>query len=136
MRIDWDQDGQRLYETGVDRGVCYPMNDQGVYTPGVAWNGLSAVNEKPSGAEASAIYADNIKYLNLMSNEEYKATIEAYTYPDEFAECDGSKEIATGVVIGQQKRKPFGFSYQTLIGNDTDGTDLGYKIHLVYGAMA
>ena len=136
MRIDWDQDGQRLYETGVDRGVCYPMNDQGVYTPGVAWNGLSAVNEKPSGAEASAVYADNIKYLNLMSAEEFGAGIEAYTYPDEFAECDGSAEIATGVYIGQQPRKKFGLSYRTVLGNDVKSNEYGYKLHLVYGCMA
>lgn len=136
MRIDWDKDGQRLYETGVDRGVCYPMNDQGVYTPGVAWNGLSAVNEKPSGAEASAVYADNIKYLNLMSAEEFGASIEAYTYPDEFAECDGSAEIATGVYIGQQPRKKFGLSYRTVLGNDVKSNEYGYKLHLVYGCMA
>lgn len=134
-RIEWDEIGTRYFETGVKKGVLYPFSN-GVYSSGVPWNGLTAVNESTSGAEITPLYADNIKYLNLMSNEEYKATIEAYTYPDEFAECDGSKEIATGVVIGQQKRKPFGFSYQTLIGNDTDGTDLGYKIHLVYGAMA
>ena len=132
----WDQDGQRLYETGIDRGVCYPMNDQGVYTPGVAWNGLSAVNEKPSGAEASAVYADNIKYLNLMSAEEFGAGIEAYTYPDEFAECDGSAEIATGVYIGQQPRKKFGLSYRTVLGNDVKSNEYGYKLHLVYGCMA
>ena len=132
----WDQDGQRLYETGVDRGVCYPMNDQGVYTPGVAWNGLSAVNEKPSGAEASAVYADNIKYLNLMSAEEFGASVEAYTYPDEFAECDGSAEIATGVYIGQQPRKKFGLSYRTVLGNDVKSNEYGYKLHLVYGCMA
>ena len=136
MRIDWDKDGQRLYETGVDRGVCYPMNDQGVYTPGVAWNGLSAVNEKPSGAEASAVYADNIKYLNLMSAEEFGASIEAYTYPDEFAKCDGSAEIATGVYIGQQPRKKFGLSYRTVLGNDVKSNEYGYKLHLVYGCMA
>lgn len=136
MRIDWDQDGQRLYETGIDRGVCYPMNDQGVYTPGVAWNGLSAVNEKPSGAEASAVYADNIKYLNLMSAEEFGADIEAYTYPDEFAKCDGSAEIATGVYIGQQPRKKFGLSYRTVLGNDVKSNEYGYKLHLVYGCMA
>ena len=132
----WDQDGQRLYETGVDRGVCYPMNDQGVYTPGVAWNGLSAVNEKPSGVEASAVYADNIKYLNLMSAEEFGADIEAYTYPDEFAKCDGSAEIATGVYIGQQPRKKFGLSYRTVLGNDVKSNEYGYKLHLVYGCMA
>ena len=136
MRIDWDQDGQRLYETGIDRGVCYPMNDQGVYTPGVAWNGLSAVNEKPSGVEASAVYADNIKYLNLVSAEEFGAGIEAYTYPDEFAKCDGSAEIATGVYIGQQPRKKFGLSYRTVLGNDVKSNEYGYKLHLVYGCMA
>lgn len=132
----WDQDGQRTYETGVDHGVFYPVNEQGVYTPGVAWNGLSAVNEKPSGAEASAVYADNIKYLNLMSTEEFGAGIEAYTYPDEFAECDGSAEIATGVYIGQQPRKKFGLSYRTVLGNDVKGNEYGYKLHLVYGCMA
>ena len=132
----WDQDGQRTYETGVDHGVFYPVNEQGVYTPGVAWNGLSAVNEKPSGAEASAVYADNIKYLNLMSAEEFGASIEAYTYPDEFAECDGSAEIATGVYIGQQPRKKFGLSYRTVLGNDVKSNEYGYKLHLVYGCMA
>lgn len=132
----WDQDGQRTYETGVDHGVFYPVNEQGVYTPGVAWNGLSAVNEKPSGAEASAVYADNIKYLNLMSTEEFGAGIEAYTYPDEFAECDGSAEIATGVYIGQQPRKKFGLSYRTVLGNDVKSNEYGYKLHLVYGCMA
>lgn len=132
----WDQDGQRTYETGVDHGVFYPVNEQGVYTPGVAWNGLSAVNEKPSGAEASAVYADNIKYLNLMSAEEFGAGIEAYTYPDEFAECDGSAEIATGVYIGQQPRKKFGLSYRTVLGNDVKSNEYGYKLHLVYGCMA
>ena len=132
----WDQDGQRTYETGVDHGVFYPVNEQGVYTGGVAWNGLSAVNEKPSGAEASAVYADNIKYLNLMSAEEFGAGIEAYTYPDEFAECDGSAEIATGVYIGQQPRKKFGLSYRTVLGNDIKNNEYGYKLHLVYGCMA
>ena len=134
--ITWDQEGRRIYETGVDHGVFYPMNEQGAYTPGVAWNGLSAVNEKPSGAEASPIYADNIKYLNLMSVEEFGAGIEAYTYPDEFAECDGSAEIATGVYIGQQPRKKFGLSYRTVLGNDVKNDKYGYKLHLVYGCMA
>lgn len=133
--LTWDQTGERLYETGVDRGVLY-VYDNGAYGAGVAWNGLTNVSEKPSGAEATALYADNIKYLNLISNEEFGATIEAYTYPDEFAECDGSAEIATGVVIGQQKRKTFGFAYRTKVGNDTDGNDYGYKIHLVYGCTA
>ena len=131
----WDSIGQRFYETGADHGVLYPFVNN-AYATGVAWNGLTAVNESPSGAEATPLWADNIKYLNLMSAEEFGATIEAYTYPDEFAECDGSAEIAPGVTIGQQKRKMFGFAYRTLIGNDTDGTDKGYKIHLVYGALA
>lgn len=134
-RITWDEIGSRFYETGVKNAVLYPMVN-GAYSTGVPWNGITAVNENTSGAEITPLYADNIKYLNLISNEEYKATIEAYTYPDEFAECDGSAEIATGVSVGQQKRKPFGLSYVTLLGNDTDGTDYGYKIHLVYGAMA
>lgn len=134
-KLVWDEIGSRYFETGVKKGVLYPAVN-GTYPKGVAWNGLTAVNENPSGAEASPLYADNIKYLNLYSTEEYGATIEAYTYPDEFAQCDGSAEIATGVVIGQQKRKPFGFSYVTILGNDTDGVDMGYKIHLVYGAMA
>ena len=133
--LTWDQTGERLYETGVDRGVLY-VYDNGAYGEGVAWNGLTNVSEKPSGAEATALYADNIKYLNLISNEEFGATIEAYTYPDEFAQCDGSAEIATGVVVGQQKRKTFGFSYRTKVGNDTDGNDYGYKIHLIYGCTA
>ncbi len=134
-RIVWDQTGQRLYETGVEKGVLFPFKS-GAYQKGVAWNGLTTVTETPSGAEATALYADDIKYLNLMSNEEFGGTIEAYTYPDEFAECDGSSEIATGVVVGQQKRIPFGLSYVTKIGNDTEGTDHGYKIHIIYGALA
>jgi hypothetical protein len=134
-KIVWDETGKRFYETGVEKGVLYPYKD-GAYKPGVAWNGLTAVTESPSGAEITALYADNIKYLNLMSNEEFGATIEAYTYPDEFAECDGSANLATGVVVGQQKRKMFGLSYVTRIGNDENGTDHGYKIHLIYGALA
>ena len=134
-KLVWDQVGERLYETGVDRGVLFPFSNN-AYEKGVAWNGLSSVSENPSGAEASPIYADNIKYLNLMSAEDFSATIEAYTYPDEFAECDGSASIATGVSIGQQKRKMFGFSYRTKIGNDVDGDEYGYKIHLVYGCLA
>lgn len=134
MRITWDQVGERYYETGVSKGVLYPM-DAGKYGKGVAWNGLTNVSESPEGAEATALYADNIKYLNLMSNEEFKATVEAYTYPDEFAECNGEKSLANGVNVGQQKRKAFGLSYQTKIGNDVD-SDLGYKIHLVYNALA
>ena len=135
-RISWDDTGKRLYETGVDRGVLYPVGLEGAYGNGVAWNGLTAVTESPSGAEATALYADNIKYLNLYSAEEFGATIEAYTYPDEFAVCDGSAEIEQGVTIGQQARKSFGLCYRTMLGNDVDGTDHGYKLHLIYGAMA
>lgn len=131
----WDQSSERLYETGVDRGVLYPVTNN-AYGTGVAWNGLTAVNESPSGAEPSDIYADNIKYLTLRSAETFGATIEAYTYPDEFAECDGSAEVATGVTIGQQTRKSFGLCYRTLVGNDTDGQDHGYKLHLIYGCTA
>lgn len=134
-KIVWDQTGERLYETGVEKGVLYPYSNS-AYAAGVAWNGLTAVTESPSGSEPTALYADNIKYLNLMSNEEFGATIEAYTYPDEFAACDGSASIATGVVIGQQRRSTFGLSYVTKLGNDTDGVDYGYKIHLIYGAVA
>lgn len=134
-KLVWDQSGERFYETGVSKGVLYPMT-AGEYTKGVAWNGLTAVTESPSGAEASPLYADNIKYLNLISNEEFGATIEAYTYPDEFAACDGSAAIAEGVMAGQQKRNSFGFSYVTKLGNDTDGADHGYKLHLVYGCLA
>lgn len=134
-KLVWDNSGERYYETGVDRGVLYPMAS-GAYTAGVAWNGLTAVTESPSGAEPTAIYADNIKYLSLMSAEEFGATIEAYTYPDEFAECDGSAEIAGGVKIGQQTRKTFGLCYRTIKGNDTDGNDHGYLLHIIYGAQA
>lgn len=133
--IIWDEIGTHYFETGVKKGVLYPFSN-GAYSDGVAWNGLTAVSESSEGGEITPFYADNIKYLNLISNEEFKATIEAYTYPDEFAQCDGSAEIASGVVVGQQKRKPFGFSYVTNLGNDTDGVDMGYKIHLIYGAMA
>lgn len=135
-RLIWDKTGERFYETGVSNGVLFPMGTGGKYAAGVAWNGLSAVTESPSGAEATATYADNIKYLNLVSAEEFGATVEAYTYPPEFAECDGSKEIAPGVYAGQQNRKTFGMSYKTLIGNDVDNTDHGYKLHLVYGCLA
>ena len=135
-RITWDNTGERYYETGVKMGVLYPIQTGGVYTKGVAWNGLTAVTESPSGAEATALYADDVKYLNLMSNEEFGATIEAYTYPDEFAECDGSAALTTGVMIGQQKRKTFGLCYRTTVGNDVDGSDYGYKLHLVYGCLA
>src|SRR5574344_1829106 len=135
-KLVWDESGKRVYETGVRNGVLYVQGENGQYENGVAWNGLTAVTESPSGAEPTALYADNIKYLNLISNEEFGATIEAYTYPDEFAACDGSASIATGVVIGQQKRSTFGLSYVTKLGNDTDGFDHGYKIHLIYGALA
>ena len=134
-KLNWDVQGERYYETGVSKGVLYPFKE-GKYSKGVAWNGLTAVTESPSGAEPTPLYADNIKYLNLLSNEEFAATVEAYTYPDEFAECDGSAELAAGVSVGQQKRIPFGMSYVTKIGNDTDGQDYGYKIHLIYGALA
>lgn len=135
-KITWDASGDRLYETGVDRGVLYPINSSGVYTPGVAWNGLTGITESPSGAEATALYADNIKYLSLYSAEEFGATIEAYTFPKEFEACDGSADLGEGVTIGQQTRKVFGLSYRTLLGNDIDGQDHGYKIHLIYGCMA
>lgn len=135
-KLVWDATGKRLYETGVNQGVLYPMDVNGTYTVGVAWNGLTAVTESPSGAEASPLYADNIKYLNLISAEEFGATIEAYTYPDEFAVCDGSAELTPGVSVGQQARKAFGLCYKTLLGNDVDGADFGYKLHLVYGALA
>ena len=136
-KLAWDQTGQRFYETGVRQGVLYPQNpSDGLYPLGVAWNGLTAVTESPSGAEANPIYADDIKYLNLISAEEFGATIEAFTYPDEFAACDGSASIAVGVAAGQQKRQPFGLCYRTLLGNDSEGEDLGYKLHLIYGAIA
>lgn len=136
MKLLWDETGERIYETGVSKGVVYPQDALGAYPLGVAWNGLTGVTESPSGAEATPIYADNIKYLNLISAEEFGGTIEAYTYPDEFAICDGSNELKVGVIIGQQKRKAFGLCYRTEIGNDVDGSDHGYKLHLVYGAMA
>lgn len=135
-KLKWDETGKRLYETGTKMGVLYPQNEDGAYPKGVAWNGLMSVTESPSGAEASALYADDAKYLELYSNEEFGFTIGAYTYPDEFAECDGSAELAPGVGIGQQPRKAFGLSYRTIIGNDTKGSDYGYKLHLVYGAKA
>lgn len=135
-KLTWDNTGERIFETGVKQGVLYPIQSDGKYTKGVAWNGLTAVTESPSGAEATPLYADDIKYLNLLSNEEFGATIEAYTYPDEFAECDGSAELVTGVMIGQQKRKVFGLCYRTTIGNDVDGNDHGYKLHLIYGCLA
>lgn len=135
-KLTWDQTGERFYETGVKKGVLYPQAEGGIYPTGVAWNGLTAVTESPSGAEATALYADDIKYLNLISAEEFGATIEAYTYPKEFEECDGSASLATGVVIGQQKRKQFGLAYQTTLGNDVDNNDYGYKLHLIYNALA
>ena len=135
-KIVWDQTGERLYETGVKRGVLYVQDTGGTYPKGVAWNGLTAVTESPSGAEATPLYADDIKYLNLISTEELGGTIEAYTYPDEFAECDGSASIATGVYIGQQSRKTFGMCYTTTVGNDVDSNAHGYKLHLIYGALA
>lgn len=134
-KIVWDKTGEHFYETGVKNCVLY-IPTEGVYSKGVAWNGITAITENPSGAEATALYADDTKYLNLYSVEEFGATIEAYTYPDEFAECDGSAELVTGVKIGQQARKPFGLCYRTTIGNDTDGNDHGYKLHIIYGAMA
>ena len=135
MKLTWDQIGERLYETGVDRGVVYPQVS-GAYPKGAAWNGLTNVTLSPSGAEATPLYANNHKYLNLMSVEELGGTIEAFTYPDEFAECDGSASLAEGVRIGQQKRKAFGFCFRSLIGNDSEGTSFGYKLHLVYGCLA
>lgn len=135
-KLTWDDAGKRLYETGVQKGVLYPMGDNGAYAAGVAWNGLTAVTESPSGAEATPLYADDIKYLELTSAEEFGATVEAYTYPDEFAECDGSAEVATGVKIGQQPRKVFGLCYRTTLGNDVKGNDYGYKLHIVYGCKA
>ena len=135
-RLTWDNTGERYYETGVKQGVLYPIQSDGKYSLGVAWNGLTAVTESPSGAEATALYADDIKYLNLISTEEFGATIEAYTYPDEFAECDGSASLADGIMLGQQKRKTFGLCYKTTVGNDVDGNDYGYKLHLIYGCLA
>lgn len=134
-RLVWHEIGEKYYETGVKNGVLYPQAG-GAYPKGVAWHGLTSVSESPSGAEASPFYADDTKYLNLIGNEEFGGTIEAYMSPKEFDECDGTKEIAPGVTIGQQTRKAFGFSFRSVIGNDTDGNDAGYKIHLVYGAMA
>lgn len=135
-KLVWDQSGKRLYETGVDHGVLYPIQTGGVYSKGVAWNGLTAVTESPSGADVNDIYADNMKYLGLVGAEKFGATVEAYTYPDEFAECDGSVELVKGATIGQQNRKVFGMVYRTVIGNDIDGNEHGYKLHLIYGATA
>lgn len=135
-KLVWDKTGERYYETGVDHGVLYPQIANGTYPTGVPWNGLTAVTESPSGAEASPQYADNIKYLNLISAEEFGCTIEAFTYPDEWAACDGSAEVAEGVVIGQQRRTQFGLCYRTILGNDVENNDYGYKLHLVYNALA
>lgn len=134
-KLEWDNDGERYYETGVKFGVLYPFSNN-AYQAGVVWNGLTSVSESPSGAEANPIYADDIKYLELRSAEEFGATVEAYTYPDQFAECDGSAAIATGVFAGQQTRKKFGLCYRTVLGNDAEMDAYGYKIHLIYGAMA
>ena len=134
--LHWDEQGEKLYETGIKKCVLYTLNSENQYTPGVAWNGISSVSESPSGAEANAIYADDVKYLNLYSAEELGATIEAYMYPNEWEECDGSAELVEGVVLGQQNRKTFGLCYRTTLGNDTDGNDYGYKLHLLYGCKA
>lgn len=136
QRLTWDDAGKRFYETGVKQGVFYPQDDNGAYPKGVAWNGLTALTESPEGAEPTPLYADDIKYLNLLSTEEFKATVEAYTYPDEFAECDGSGSLVEGVTIGQQDRKTFGLSYRTSLGNDVKGNEYGYKLHIVYGCLA
>lgn len=135
-KLEWDSSGNRFYETGVDRGVVYPMNSQGKYTPGVAWNGLISVEETPSGAEPTPLYANNTKYMTLYSVEELDVKIEAYTYPDEFARCDGTAELTPGVIAGQQERKTFGLCYRTKVGNDVAGNDFGHKLHLIYGCKA
>ena len=134
--LTWDGPGQKKFETGVDRGVLYLPDETGAYTKGYAWNGLTSVSESPSGAEANKSYADNIVYMTLLSAEEMAATVEAYTYPDEFAICDGSYEAADGVFVGQQTRQPFGMAYRTKVGDDLKGTDSGFKIHLIYNAFA
>lgn len=134
-KLVWDEIGKRYYETGVNQCVLY-VQENGTYPKGVAWNGITNVSEKPSGAEATPLYANNIKYLNLISTEEFAASVEAYTYPDEFAQCDGSAELAKGVSIGQQPRKAFGLSYKTALGNDEKGQEYGYKLHLIYNALA
>ena len=135
-KLVWDESGKRIYETGVQKGVLYVQDESGNYPKGVAWNGLTAVTESPSGAEATPLYADDIKYLELRSAEEFGATIEAYTYPEEFEACDGSASLAKGVSIGQQDRKAFGLCYRTVVGNDVQGNSHGYKLHLIYGAVA
>lgn len=135
-KLVWDQTGEKLYETGVKQGVLYVQDKSGAYPKGVAWNGLTAVTESPSGAEATALYADDIKYLNLRSAEEFGATIEAYMYPPEFAACNGEADLIPGVSIGQQNRSTFGLCYRTTLGNDVENNDYGYKLHLIYGASA
>lgn len=135
-KLVWDKVGERYYETGVSHGVLYPQADNGTYPKGVAWSGLTGVTETGSGAEPNPLYADNIKYLNLMSKEEFGATVDAYTAPDEFGPCDGTASIATGVTIGQQPRQVFGMSYRTILGNDTKNSKYGYKLHIIYGALA
>ena len=135
-KLVWDATGERKYENGVRNGVLYVMDESGTYPKGVAWNGLTAVTESPSGAEATALYADDIKYLNLISAEEFGATVEAYTYPDEFAQCNGEASLVDGVTIGQQPRKTFGMAYRTVLGNDVENESYGYKLHLIYGAVA
>ena len=135
-KLAWDKTGERLYETGVSNVALYPRSTDGTYPKGVAWNGITAITVSPSGAEATPLYADNIKYLNLMSTEELGATIEAFMYPPEWEECDGSASIATGVSIGQQVRKTFGLAYKTILGNDVANNDYGYKLHLIYGGLA
>ena len=135
-RIEWDKMGTRYYENGVDQAVLYPVDSNGTYTNGVAWNGLTSVSESPSGADANKLWADNMNYLTLYGIEEFGASIEAYTYPDEFAECDGSRSLMAGVTIGQQSRKGFGLCYRTKVGNDTVGNDFAYKLHLIYGCRA
>lgn len=135
-KLIWDDAGNKIYETGIQQGVLFVQDAAGTYPAGVAWNGLISISESPSGAEPTKLYADNGAYLTLMSAEEFGATIEAYTYPDEFAACDGSAELAEGVLIGQQTRKSFGLAYKTLVGNDTEGDAHGYKLHLIYGALA
>lgn len=135
-RLTWDDVGERRYETGVSETALFPMTDEGTYGTGVAWNGITAVNENPSGAETTDLYADDEKYLSLTSAEKFGCTIEAYTCPDEFEKCDGTAEIAPGVTIGQQERTPFGLVYKTRVGNDVKGNDFGYKLHIIYGAKA
>ena len=136
MKLTWDETSEHFYETGIDRTVLYLVNSSNEYANGVAWNGVTAITQSPSGADETKLFADNIKYLSLRAAEDYGSTIEAYQYPDEWSQCDGGAELATGVYIGQQVRKTFGLSYRTLIGNDVMGNDYGYKIHLVYGATA